>query len=380
MFTDLFHLKQLLLSECIIEKIETATFATQGNLLILILNSNKLRAIMSNMWQGLLQLYQLNIRENRVKHLVGKAFKPLKNLTHLILISNKLSYLNTSSFQGLISLRVVDISLNPLIQIASSTLQCRIHIPGTYPNIYINATRKNFSADIDYPDKCSNTAFQWAEEYSGCNASISSTCQKYRYHYFFNIPPYVEMQNQLTSTETKKIFAKSKKKLAVTDISDLVTNKMYKKSYKDFGSKKLQTRAKANKRSNLQSSSSHRDAIDKEFNIGISFVGPCGIILISSLSFVVWRLRKNCKNEKRRREKELAKAREADTNDGPSESIKQHRTQTRFNIPEIIITLPDLPEIVITEPLPDISQIVVTEPEYRVPEIIVTEPIPDTGS
>ncbi len=345
-FIHLIHLTWIRIYENEIQNIEAGTFSMQKNLLHLSIQYNRITAITSGMWEGLLQLQELDIHSNRIENLIGKAFEPLQSLTHLILNYNKLSHLNTFSFAGLVNLRAVDLSYNPLLVISSSKQDYRIN--KGVRRIVISAGKNNISGSTHSAVYCTVynvSIFRWWEDYKKCNISGLS-CQKYQLYHSLCLE---NVLRALPISNLRKGFATVSNESTVTAKNRLLSKYAILRQQKRHQGLKQ----KADEDNKKKESDSNYNRIDEQFNVGISFVGPCGIILISGTSFMVWRLRKNYKKKKLTRENELKNAQETGTIDEPCQvsnsepkAESQQRTPVRFNIPEIIITMP---QIIITE-------------------------------
>ncbi len=258
------------------------------NLLSLNLAGNNLSTIRWEIWVGLTQLSKLDLHKNNIKHFENASFKPLENLMELYLQNNSLTYLHMSSLTGLVNLKKLELRFNPLLLIRYGAAELKM------PNVLfpvLGITAKDHQLKLNCEYLLHEGKDRW---YIFCNVSTSVCPGDHLFYSVYVCLPKVRKvaRETLKSTHIQTIL----NSITTDDYEDYLWQDVVQSPYNKGKDLNINMNSKG------KISNNDKNEIDKEFNIGISFVGPCGIMLMSGLSFVIWRVRKNYQKKKRRKE------------------------------------------------------------------------------
>ncbi len=421
-FSQLSNLEQLSLCKCSINDIDNKAFFNLGKLSELYIQQNKLKTISSSTLAGLYQVEILYADFNELKSIANYSFNDLRNLKTLKLDHNSLSDINQAVWTGLSCLETLDLSWNN-IQILvrnmfSLLIRCRrIYLQHNQimkisewalnglNNLFLFDIRDNRLRTLDEnildnDRKVTSTSsgrtsvywqyfIDWKHSKAGlggiqyCSFCI---CQLNRvppnvtsYMMFrYIVDPIGEHKcckllvgtnyetvrhecDKVVSYHTchRTVF---KNKICNNVLSDTILpsgipdnttslETMYTKRMKKQSNESL-------KQENNQPSGQN-PGIDKAFNIGISFVFPGSVMIISATAYTVWRVRKNRRKKKKKADKdknaELAEFMEEINTKAEGQKMPKNR---KNKVPEITITTADIfdkfiiPVIIITEDSP----------------------------
>uniref|UniRef100_A0A0K0EP04 LRRCT domain-containing protein n=1 Tax=Strongyloides stercoralis TaxID=6248 RepID=A0A0K0EP04_STRER len=114
-FSHLQNLHQLYLGENEIIDIENGSF-TNSSLIILILESNKLTDIKSDMFEGATKLQQLSLKNNKISNIDSNTFQATPSLVMIDLSRNKLIDIPPTTFLNQNNILLLDLSGNQIIR------------------------------------------------------------------------------------------------------------------------------------------------------------------------------------------------------------------------------------------------------------------------
>ncbi len=426
MWKGLTKLVELRLKDNKIKYLTDGAFQPLQSLIKLHLHNNHISYINSSSWKGLYRLEVINLYGNYLTRIETGTFQDLHRCKHIFLQCNRITEISEGGLEGLKNLESLDVRNNALDyfnytfidndlmnQNTSSFFVAFEHENNIYGNFclckMINVSFGGIYQVKKVPFNARTN--QCTESYLCCNPvdpwqkEIETKCGIHNYSdlgdHGGETKIYCKHQDANFSFSSIQLpISNSLTTPTAAETTVANTTSEYTRSRK---TKKSQKRKKSRKKQNQDSAQPNRD----QYMIGMSFVGPCTIIILSITSFVIWRLRKNCKNEKRRREK---MAREAENlaeleciNEMEESSNRkragQHGTDTGnirtqpstsstvphqqgqqpdINIPTITITSADLPTIIVTDADLLVPRIIITDAEAKLPEIVVTEAQSDT--
>lgn len=107
-------LQFLMLDSNLIENLASNVFEPFGELTYLYLNGNLLRELVNNVFTGLSHLILLDLSSNRITSVRSNTFNGLESLEVLYLTYNRIKRLPVGCFTSLVSLRQLDVSHNTL--------------------------------------------------------------------------------------------------------------------------------------------------------------------------------------------------------------------------------------------------------------------------
>jgi Leucine-rich repeat (LRR) protein len=135
-FDTLNKLKELDLSNNLIESLNDKIFQPLENLTRMVLRINRISEIKENTFKNLKNLKELDLSKNKIKSIDPNAFIGLNNLERLILSINSLKQLNKNIFKYFIKLEELDMSYNLLESLNDCQFDGMINLK--FLNLYQN--------------------------------------------------------------------------------------------------------------------------------------------------------------------------------------------------------------------------------------------------
>ena len=142
-FDTLYKIKELDLSNNLVESINDRIFEPLGNLTRMVLRINRISELKDNIFKNLNNLRELDLSKNQIKSISENAFAGLNNLERLNLSINSLKQCNKNIFKHLIKLEELDISYNLLESLNDSQFDGMINLK--FLNLYQNVCLRSLS-------------------------------------------------------------------------------------------------------------------------------------------------------------------------------------------------------------------------------------------
>ncbi|VDK49177.1 unnamed protein product [Anisakis simplex] len=187
-FSNLKNLRQLYLGENRIAAIETGAF-TNSSVVILVLNSNRLRQLNERMFDGLSKLQQISLKDNQIDTIDHKTFYTNPSLVMIDLSDNHLLDIASGTFLTQTNIFLVDLSGNKLIRtpyaafsrrvktvlLQENPLVCteRVHMLQEGVGVYIPNSADAICASIDHYSTPQPQQQQSIDNPNNLNASSS---------------------------------------------------------------------------------------------------------------------------------------------------------------------------------------------------------------
>ncbi len=122
-FRGLTNLQTLIVQRNQISSVEIAAFQGLTNLDLLDLGGNQIGSIENGSFQGLTNLQSLNLLDNRITSIENGAFQELAKLNMLGLVENQITSIERADFQGLANLQFLALRRNEIKSIESGVFQ-----------------------------------------------------------------------------------------------------------------------------------------------------------------------------------------------------------------------------------------------------------------